>query len=57
MKKWMFLLLIFGTVLWSTTSCRKPDKKENTEHKEGDGHEHKEGDGHEHKEGDGHKQN
>lgn len=48
MKKWMFLLLIFGTVLWSTTSCRKPDKKENTEHKEGDGHEHKEGDGHTH---------
>ncbi|MBK8831154.1 MAG: hypothetical protein IPN60_09895 [Saprospiraceae bacterium] len=54
MKKWMFLLLIFSAVLWTATSCRKPDKKEDTEHKEGDGHEHKEGDGHEHKEGEKH---
>ncbi len=48
MKKWIFLLLILGTFVGAATSCRKPDKKENTEHKEGDGHEHKEGDGHTH---------
>ena len=55
MKNSILLLLILGTFLGTATSCRKPDKKENTEHKEGDGHEHKEGDGHEHKEGDDHK--
>ena len=54
MKKAILLLLILGTFLGTTTSCRKPDKKQNTEHKEGDGHDHKEGDGHEHKDGDGH---
>ncbi len=47
-EKMDFLTIDIGHLRGSGNELQKPDKKENTEHKEGDGHEHKEGDGHTH---------